>query len=425
MRRGSVDGFRPAPYCRCVAGPGELCVRSTVVLMAVALTACAGAPVPSPTQHEAQGRGAVLRREAPATSVCAPSHAQSHRLEPDSPWLAGIDDYLHESTCLRKAAVSLYEQILAEDPTYHRNDEMMFNLALVELEAGHTSRAIMHYRTLVKRFPDSPLAGKSYLLLGDYFFDQEKLGQAEKAYRRALVGTEPRGQLHALYRLAWCDFRQQRVQSGIKKLKSVVARSQAATDRRSRELGDIVLSELARFFSYADDVEDALDYYGRDRDAASSLSYAGQLAQFLHQQGKWSLEVKTYRYLLERHPLSEVAPYLQASLLKALNRLDRYDQALLEAEHLIRRYGPDSAWHEHQGRRGISGAQALERASEIREVYLRDVAFDALRGVRTRSNPSALARARALCALYLRAFPGSRAASQMWRSVRLVQPGAH
>ena len=54
-------------------------------------------------------------------------------------------------------ALKLYEKVLTEYPTFERNDEVLFYLGYNEYEAGDKNKAVSHYWTLIKQFPQSRL----------------------------------------------------------------------------------------------------------------------------------------------------------------------------------------------------------------------------------------------------------------------------
>lgn len=321
--------------------------------------------------------------------------------------------FLRQSELIKQSALKLYERVLAEYPTYERNDEVLFYLGYNEYEAGNYDKAVDHYWTLIKQFPKSTLVPDAYLQLGEHFFNNNKVLKARTAYEHALDTDEGRVSNYARYKLAWCDYNVQEFANGIVKLKTVIDASETATDQKSIQLKSEALRDLARFFSYVDEVESAFDYFKLKGGEDIAVRYTAQLGGLFHGQGKWDLEIQTYRLLIGKYPNSEKAPYFQASIVEAFGKKENKAKVREEVERLVDLYRPGTPWYKAQEDRGETGKAAVEYAYDLTESKLRDMVTEYHRDAQKRKDVETYQLARDIYAKYLDAFPETDSAYQM------------
>lgn len=324
-----------------------------------------------------------------------------------------LKDYLRESELIKQNALKLYEKVLAEYPTYERNDEVLFYLGYNEYEAGNKKVAVSHYWTLIKQFPESRLVPDAYLQLGEHFFADNNVINARKAYERALGEAGSKSYNYALYKLAWCDYNIQEYAAGITKLKEVIDRSEKAQDKKSVQLKGEALGDLARFFSYVDEVDTAFDYFKKKGGEEIAIRYSTRLGQLFHDQGKWELEVKTYRMLIDKYPMNDKAPYLQASIVEAYSQMNNKPKVREEVERLVDLYRPGTPWYKVQKDLGDKGKAALEYAYDLTESKLRDLVTEYHQDAQKRKDAPTYELARDIYAKYLEAFSDTDSAYEM------------
>lgn len=324
-----------------------------------------------------------------------------------------MKSYLRESELIKQNALKLYEKVLAEYPRYERNDEVLFYLGYNEYEAGNHKKAVRHYVTLTKQFPKSRLVADAYLQLGEHFFNNNDVLKARKAYERSLTSDEARVYNYALYKLAWCDYNLQEYQSGIEKLKKVIKLSNKGGDQRSVQLKAEALGDLARFFSYEDEVDTAYAYFVKEGSEELAIRYTTRLGALFHDQGKWELEIKSYMLLLKKHPMNEKAPYLQASVVEAYSQMNDKAKVRRQVERLVDLYRPGTPWYKAQEARGQDGKAALEYAYDLTETKLRDLVTEYHRDAQKRKDIPTYQLARDIYAKYLDAFGSTPAAYEM------------
>ncbi len=319
-------------------------------------------------------------------------------------------EFTRQSELIKQNALKLYEKVLNEYPTYRRNDEVLFYLGYNEYEAGNKDKAVSHYWTLIKQFPESRLVPDAYLQLGEHFFNSNNVFKARKALERALATQTPRIYNYALYKLAWCDYNVQEYAEGIKKLKEVIEKSEkqgtAGVQLKGEALGD-----LARFFSYVDEVDTAFAYFKQKGGEDIALRYTTKLGELFHAQGKWDLEIQTYRMLNDKYPMSSRAPDLQSRIVGAFSKLNKKDMVRKEVERLVDLYRPGTPWYQAQERKGDK--LALEYAFDLTESNLRDLVTEYHQDAQKRKDVPTYQLARDIYAKYLDAFAKTESAYQM------------
>ena len=321
-------------------------------------------------------------------------------------------DFTRESELIKQNALKLYEKVLEEFPTYQRNDEVLFYLGYNEYEAGNKDKAVGHYWTLIKQFPQSKLVPDAYLQLGEHFFGANDVAKARKAYERALATNVPKVKSYALYKLSWCDYNVQEYAEGIKKLKEVIANSEKSDkDKDALQLKSEALGDLSRFFSYVDETETAFAYFKEKGGEDIAIRYTARLAELFHDQGKWDLEITTYRLLNNKYPMYAKAPAYQSNVVTAYSKLNDKENVRKEVERLVDLYRPGTPWYREQERKNDKAT--LEYAFDLTESNLRELVTEYHRDAQKRKDVPTYQLARDIYKKYLDVFTETESAYQM------------
>jgi tetratricopeptide (TPR) repeat protein len=321
-------------------------------------------------------------------------------------------DFTRESELIKQNALKLYEKVLTEYPTYERNDEVLFYLGYNEYEADNKDKAVGHYWTLIKQFPNSKLVPDAYLQLGEHFFNSNQVDKARKAYERALATPVPRVKSYALYKLSWCDYNVQEYAEGIKKLKQVIAESEKGkAGEGDPRLKNEALGDLARFFAYVDEVDPAFAYFKEKGGEKIAIQYTARLAELFHEQGKWDLEINTYRLLNNKYPMHEKAPTLQSRIVTAYSKLNNKEMVRKEVERLVDLYRPGTPWYKEMEKKGDKAA--LEYAYDLTESNLRELVTEYHADAQKRKDVPTYQLARDIYKKYLDVFTETDSAYQM------------
>lgn len=321
-------------------------------------------------------------------------------------------DFTRESELIKQNALKLYEKVLEEYPTYERNDEVLFYLGYNEYEAGNKEKAVGHYWTLIKQFPKSRLVPDAYLQLGEHFFAANDVAKARKAYERALATPVARVQSYALYKLSWCDYNVQEYAEGIKKLKQVISSSEKlGGDKDAVQLKSEALGDLSRFFSYVDETETAFAYFKEKGGEDIAIRYTARLAELFQEQGKWDLQITTFRLLNNKYPMHPKAPSFQSSIVTAYSKINDKESVRREVERLVDLYRPGTPWYREQEKKNDKAT--LEYAYDVTESNLRDLVTEYHRDAQKRQDVPTYQLARDIYKKYLDVFNTTDSAYQM------------
>lgn len=282
-----------------------------------------------------------------------------------------------ESKAHKKNALALYRRILERYNRYERKDEVLYNLGNSLYESGERKEGMSMYYTLTKQFPRSRFTPDAWLQLGEHFFNVNNLASAERAYNEAMNasrnlersgGDEARVYSYALYKLAWCDFNLQEYETSLDKFNQVLEyakkqRSKEMSKRDRIQLYEESLSDMVRVYSHLDAFDGAFEFYQREVGKKDAYAYLHRLGRRYNDEGKFALEIKTYRRLNNEHPDAPQAPGNQTAIMSAYAQLGRNDNVRKEARRLIDLYAPGSTWW----RENADNPQVQQQALEVVE----------------------------------------------------------
>jgi TolA-binding protein len=186
------------------------------------------------------GDGKIVEMEAPADAL--PEHMQVAAAAGTTPKAAGIADHsesqegferraTEQSTTMATAeraavrlpgsaeevtasgpleAIAIYDQLLAEYPTYEHNDEVLYQKSRAYDEVGRTEDAMKTIERLIAEYPHSRYIDEVQFRRGEYFFTRRKFRAAEGAYG-AIIALGDRSEYYelALYKLGWTLYKQE------------------------------------------------------------------------------------------------------------------------------------------------------------------------------------------------------------------------
>jgi TolA-binding protein len=107
-------------------------------------------------------------------------------------------------------AIALYDQLLAEYPTYEHNDEVLYQKSRAYDEVGRTEDAMQTMERLIAEYPHSRYIDEVQFRRGEFFFTRRKFRAAEGAYG-AIIALGDRSEYYelALYKLGWTLYKQE------------------------------------------------------------------------------------------------------------------------------------------------------------------------------------------------------------------------
>jgi TolA-binding protein/thiol-disulfide isomerase/thioredoxin len=196
--------------------------------------------------------------------------AEAHWSESKYKYMLSRDDYdkamecYDEKRCTQEPAepaedfsqsLDYYRQVLRNFPMYRRIDEVMYYLGRAALRTGKTRKDIQLQKEgvkylghLVRLHPKSRFIAQTYLSLGEYFFETEKLSSAKNAYEKIVFNFQRSSMFnYALYKLGWVYFNLAEFEKTVKTFQQVVASiskdaNRARIEFRSQALNDLIVT---------------------------------------------------------------------------------------------------------------------------------------------------------------------------------------
>lgn len=270
-------------------------------------------------------------------------------------------------------SIKLYETILSNFPTYARADQATFYLGSALQDLGRADEAADAFKKLVKLYPQSSFVPDSYVLIGEYYFENDNAFGALKAYQKATQYTDSPKYPFAMYKLAWCYYNVGDYGKGIETMKAVVTYSMNQEQNSSGiQLQEEALKDLVRFFADAGAMNEAYEYFTKLGKKDLIRSMLQRLAGMYFEQGKFDQAVETYRRLISENPSSADNPGYQTEIIQCYRKIGQKEKTLEEIDRLLRDYGASSAW----ARANASNPTAVKDAEKKIEENLRRVAVD-------------------------------------------------
>jgi cellulose synthase operon protein C len=285
-------------------------------------------------------------------------------------------DYTTESKDWQAKSIKLYQQILTNYPQYQRADEATYYLASAFLDTQQPDEAVKEFTRLVRTYPQSGWVPDSYVMIGEYYFDNNNAYKALVAYQKAAAYKDSDKYAFALYKLAWCFYNVGEYGKAIDTMKTVVAHSMSSSEsnqtaqQKKIQLEEEALKDLVRFFADAGEMDEAYAYFNKLGKKDLIRSMLKRLAQTYFEQGKFDQCIQTYRRLIAEDPQSIDAPEYQNEIIAAYQKINKKDDTLTEIDRLLKNYGKNSAW----SRANASSPDAVSKAREFIEKNLRTVA---------------------------------------------------
>jgi tetratricopeptide (TPR) repeat protein len=231
-----------------------------------------------------------------------------------------------------RAAIALYEELLAMEPDHPRIDSVLYQLGRAWEAEGDPVRALSYLDQLVARFPRSRHLDEAQFRRGEILFSAQRWAESERAYA-AVIRMQPESPFHlqSLYKHGWALFKQSSVEESAKSLLGVL-------DRKLQSAAGVEVADLASL-PRADrelitDTERALDIQFAADDPAGALAGAlerhgwpvyswrlhASLGNLLVEKERYTDAADTYRAFAARRPDHLRSPELQSLAIEAYRK---------------------------------------------------------------------------------------------------------
>jgi len=272
-----------------------------------------------------------------------------------------------------KEAEALYKELHEQFPSFHRMDLVTYLIGFAAKEDQREDEAMERFQEVITRFPQSPLFGDAWMMIGEHYFAAMQWEKAKDAYSH--IPQDAATSDLATFKTAWCEWKLGNTDTAAKDFKIVLDKAveaertgTEAQRRRSASLKDEALEYLVVVFTEdksisAQEVFDFLasiggERYSRDVMIKVAESYGGQ--------AEWERSNEAYRFLVKMDPESIKAAEYQRDIVQNWNSALDPERAQDEIKILLDAYGPGSAWAKAQHNR-----EALDRSLATTEELVR------------------------------------------------------
>ncbi|HEY0191075.1 MAG TPA: tetratricopeptide repeat protein, partial [Kofleriaceae bacterium] len=270
-------------------------------------------------------------------------------------------------------AEALYVDLHDHHPEFRRGDLVTYLIGFAEKEAQHEDVALSRFNEVIEKFPQSPLYGDAWMMVGEHYFAGSEWPKAMDAYKH--IPDDAATSDLATFKIAWCEWKLGNTIQAAKDFKRVLDKAVAAERtgtesqrRRSASLRDEALQYMVVVFTEDKSItpKEVFDFlvsidgerYSRDVMVKVAESYAAQT--------EWDRSNSAYRFLIKMDPESLKAADYQRNIISNWNSALDVDQAQQEITVLLTTYGPNSGWAKAQRNR-----EALARSLETTEDLVR------------------------------------------------------
>ena len=315
-------------------------------------------------------------------------------------------------------SVRLYEDILAHYPDRPDNDRVLYQLARAWERSGQPQRSLETLGQLIARFPQSDHLQEAQFRRGEILFVRKDYAQAAQAYR-AVVAFGRASPFHqqSLYKLGWCEFKQNRFDEGLDAFIALLDLQLENTSpgearfsglgRAERELLEDTLRVVSLSFSYQDGPQSVADYFSRRGSRHYEDVVYERLGQWYLQKERYTDAALTFRAFAEHNPDHRQAPVFQMRVIETYEKGGFPTLVLQGKQEFVDRYNLKAGYWQHHR------PQEAEQVVAYLKTTMIDLAHYYHAQAQTSRKPDDYAQAARWYRSYLASFPDSSEAPQM------------
>ena len=275
-----------------------------------------------------------------------------------------------------KEAEALYIELHDKHKDFRRMDLVTYLIGFAAKEDQREPDAMAKFQEVIDRFPNSPLVGDSWMMIGEHFFAASEWPTALEAYQH--VAKEAATYDLALFKRAWCEWKLGKIEEAKVHFVEVLNHSveverngTEAQKKRSTDMRDQALEYLVVVFTEdrsvsAKDVFDFLVSIGGEQYSHDILI---RVAESYASQAEWDRSADAFRFLIRMEEDSIKAADYQRRIIENYTSALDLDKSQEEIKVLLDNYGPDTKWAKAQKNR-----DALARSLDITEQLVRTTA---------------------------------------------------
>ena len=254
-----------------------------------------------------------------------------------------------------KAAVARYQEYLKTYPADPNNDRVLYQMARAYEQTGDLESAQKTLDRMVKDYPASRFASEAHFRRGELLFTTKNYAGAEKAFATVLASPDANPyQDRSLYMLGWSQYKQGRLEDGLKSFLSVldikVAGKEGETGldaiagltRAERELIEDTFRVASISLANLQGVESIPAFMTTPARKTYEFRVYEQLGELYIKQERNKDAADTFNLFARKNPLHAAAPVMQARVIEIYEKSGFINQAIEARKEYIARYGRTS-----------------------------------------------------------------------------------
>jgi cellulose synthase operon protein C len=267
----------------------------------------------------------------------------------------------------------LYRDLLKQKPDFRRADLVTYLIGFAAKEDLREEEALARFREVIEKYPDSPLYGDAWMMVGEHHFQLGKWPEALAAYSN--IGPDAPTYDVALFKTAWCQWKLGDTNAAAISFKKVLDLNEeakkggsVAQQRRRASLRDEALDYLVIVFTEdrsisAQEVFDFLASIGGEKYSKDVLI---KVAESYVGQSEFELANNTFKFLIKMDNNALKSAEYQRSIIENWNSALEPKRAQEEIGILLKEFGPGTAWAKAQRNK-----EALNRSIDYTEKLVR------------------------------------------------------
>jgi tetratricopeptide (TPR) repeat protein len=319
-------------------------------------------PAPEPTFASADANAeSAVQSDMPAAATPRESDEEFERRATQVQGLAATptDLALPSSDGLAAAgpleAIAIYKRLLAEYPSYERNDQVRYQMARAYDELGRTEEAMEVMQQLVADLPHSRYFDEVQFRRGEYFFTRRKYRDAEAAYA-SIIARNERTEYHelALYKLGWTLYKQEFYEEALHrymalldyKLSTGYDFDQQHEEEEERRVAD-TFHVISLSFSNLGGPDVLQEYYAANGSRSYEDRIYRNLAEFYLEKLRYQDATAVYDSFVELHPLHRVSPHFSMRVIEIYAQGDFPKLVVESKKRFATSYGLQAEYWRH------------------------------------------------------------------------------
>jgi TolA-binding protein len=221
-------------------------------------------------------------------------------------------------------AIEIYKRLLAEYPSYERNDQVLYQMARAYDEIGETEEAMAVMQRFVAELPYSKYTDEVQFRRGEYFFTRRKFREAESAYQ-AIIDMGGHSDYHelALYKLGWTLYKQEFYEEALHQYMALLDYKLSVGydfDEQHEEEDERRVADTFRVislsFSNLGGPEVLQEYYATYGSRSYEDRIYRNLGEFYFEKLRYQDATAVYESFVELHPFHRVSPHFSMRVIE-------------------------------------------------------------------------------------------------------------